>query len=81
MVIIVVAIVVLVHVVTVIAVVVVVDISACLRHSWNTILDERTRRQAESKNPMLSRCRFCRFHTPRHHRAPRRRRYLHGHRY
>ena len=53
MVIIVVAIVVIVHVVTVIAVVVVVDISVCLRQNWNPFLDEGTRRQAESKNPVL----------------------------
>ena len=76
MVIIVVAIIVLVYVVTVIAVVIVVDISACLRHMWNPILDEGTRRQAETRNPMLSRCRFCRIHTPPHQHAPRRRRHF-----
>ena len=53
MVIIVVAIVVIVLVVTVIAGVVIVDISACLRQSWNPVLGEGTRRQAESKNPVL----------------------------
>ena len=53
MVIIVVAIGVIVLVVTVIDIVVVVDILACLCPSWNPILDEGTRRQAKSKNPVL----------------------------
>ena len=52
-VIIVAAIVVIVLVVTVIAGVVIIDISTSLPQGWNPVLGEGTRRQAESKNPVL----------------------------
>ena len=53
MVIIVAAIVVIVLVVTVIAGVVIIDISTSLPQGWNPVLGEGTRRQAESKSPVL----------------------------